>query len=110
MHHLAPNILREQQSWEAFAKNPDLLETDAVLSKEDLRGTRTALPPDVFFYLNTIQRVALESLENLGWKLAFIRRPLFFTPLVVLSRGVEPKYAVLEQDGSLNLSPSLKLR
>ncbi|RYY76962.1 MAG: hypothetical protein EOO52_05585 [Gammaproteobacteria bacterium] len=80
------------------------------LSKEDSRGSRPALPIDVTYYLSEVQRIALHSLENFGWKLAFIRRPLFVPPIVVVKNSEQSKYAVLEEDGSVNLSPIAKWR
>ena len=78
--------------------------------REDMRGTRSALPADVLYYLNDVQRIALHSLENFGWQLAFIRRPLFMPPLVVVKNDSQTRYAVLEEDGSVNLSPQVKWR
>ena len=79
-------------------------------SKDDIRGSRSALPTDVYYYLSEVQRIALHSLENFGWKLAFIRRPLFVPPVVVVKNSEQSKYAVLEEDGSVNLSPVAKWR
>jgi len=79
-------------------------------TKEEVRGTRSALPVDVYYYLNEVQRIALHSLENFGWQLAFIRRPLFVPPVVVVKNSEQSKYAVLEEDGSMNLSPLAKWR
>ena len=78
--------------------------------KEDARGSRSALPYDVLYYLNDVQRLALHSLENFGWQLAFIRRPLFVPPVVVVKNVEQSKFAILEEDGSVNLSPSTKWR
>lgn len=78
--------------------------------REDKRGSRAALPADVLYYLNEVQRIALHSLENFGWQLAFIRRPLFMPPMVVVKNGEQTKYAVLEDDGSVNLTPQVKWR
>ena len=78
--------------------------------KEELRGSRASLPSDVIYYLNEVQRIALQSLENFGWQLAFIRRPLFVPPMIVVKNCEQSKFAVLEEDGSVNLSPSAKWR
>jgi len=79
-------------------------------SREDLRGSRTAVPRGVYYYLNEVQRIALHSLEHFGWQLAFIRRPLFVAPLVVVKNQEKARFAVLEEDGSVNLSPLAKWR
>jgi len=89
----------------------DAIFDEAVQSpKEDVRGSRSALPLDVYYYLSEVQRIALNSLENFGWELAFIRRPLFVPPVVVVKNSAQAKFAILEEDGSMNLSPSAKWR
>jgi hypothetical protein len=88
----------------------DVFDEAVSAQREDKRGTRAALPADVLYYLNEVQRIALHSLENFGWQLAFIRRPLFMPPMVVVRNGEQTKYAVLEDDGSVNLSPQVKWR
>ncbi len=79
-------------------------------AQNESRGTRPALPADIHFFLNDVQRIALSSLDNFGWKLAFIRRPLFSPPLVVVKNSSKGKLAILEEDGSVNLSPQIKWR
>jgi hypothetical protein len=89
----------------------DAIFDEAVqLPREELRGSRPPLPADIFYYLNEVQRLALHSLENFGWQLAFIRRPLFMPPMIVVKCDEDAKFAVLEEDGSVNLSPSIKWR
>lgn len=78
--------------------------------KEEVRGSRSPLPVDVLYYLNEVQRLALHSLENFGWQLAFIRRPLFVAPMIVVKNSEQSKFAVLEEDGSVNLSPLVRWR
>lgn len=91
--------------------NLDAIFDEAVqVPREDLRGTRSALPADVLYYLNEVQRIALHSLENFGWQLAFIRRPLFMPPIVVVKNDSQTRFAVLEDDGSVNMSPEVKWR
>ncbi|RYY04681.1 MAG: hypothetical protein EOO53_02430 [Gammaproteobacteria bacterium] len=69
----------------------DAIFDEAVQSpKEDVRGSRSALPLDVYYYLSEVQRIALNSLENLGgnwhlfvvlylchqwWLLKILRKP-----------------------------------
>ena len=94
-----------------FNADFDAIFDEAVQSpKEDVRGSRSALPLDVYYYLSEVQRIALNSLENFGWELAFIRRPLFVPPVVVVKNSAQAKFAILEEDGSMNLSPSAKWR
>jgi len=94
-----------------FNADFDAIFDEAVQSpKEELRGFRSALPSDVLYYLNEVQRLALHSLENFGWQLAFIRRPLFVPPMIVVKNSEQSKFAVLEEDGSVNLSPLVRWR
>lgn len=78
--------------------------------KQELRGSRLPLPANPSCFLNDVQSIALQSLENFGWQLVFIRHPLFVPSMVVLKKSEQKKFAVLEEDGSLNLSPLVKWR
>ena len=85
------------------------VETLSSLTKE-LRGLCSALPANIVSYLNEIQCAALISLEPFGWQIAFIRRALFSQPIIVMKRDRDNKFAVLEDDGSINLSPAISWR
>jgi hypothetical protein len=94
-----------------FNADFDALFDESVKStKDEVRGSRAPLPTDVYYYLSQVQRIALHSLKNFGWELAFIRRPLFVAPVVVVRNPDQAKYAVLEEDGSMNLAPIVKWR
>lgn len=88
----------------------DIFDEAVPTPKEELRGSRAALPADVYFYLNDIQRIAMQSLQNFGWHLAFIRRPLFMAPVVVVRNSEQTKLAVLEEDGTVNMNPRVRWR
>lgn len=77
---------------------------------DDRRGHQKAIPIDLGRYLNQLQLVALHSLENFGWHLWFVRRPLFMQPVVVVTNKEASELAVLEEDGSVNMKPNLQLR
>lgn len=77
---------------------------------DDKRGVQKAVPIDLGRYLNESQLLALHSLEGFGWRLSFVRRPLFMTPTVVVSNPESSQHAVLEEDGSVNLKSSVVLR
>lgn len=96
--------------WDSFHSFNATYDEAMLSPKEDSRGTRAALPTDVLYYLNDIQLIALHSLENFGWQLAFIRRPLFTPPMVVMKGNGRVKFAVLEEDGTMNLEPTIKWR
>lgn len=77
---------------------------------ENRRGVQKAVPIDLGRYLNESQLLALRSLENFGWHLWFVRRPLFMQPIVVVSNAEATQHAQLEDDGTVNLKPSIQLR
>lgn len=60
--------------------------------------------------LNEDQRMTLAELEQFGWSLKFVRRPLFLPSIPVVVDGDRKRYAVLESDGSLNESPEFNIR
>ena len=83
---------------------------DAAYQKLDKRGSQPAIPHDVDQYLTPLQRQSLDNLQDFGWQLAFVRRPLFELPTVVLLSPEGKQYATLEEEGSLNLEPELRWR
>lgn len=60
--------------------------------------------------MNQDQLKMLHNLEEFGWKLAFIRYSAHERAVVVLNSPEEKQYAILEEDGSLNLDPGLTFR
>lgn len=80
---------------------------DAAYQNLDKRGTQDPVPAQLDHYLTTMQQQSLEQLADFGWQLAFVRRPLFAKPTVVLISPEAKQYATLEDEGSLNLEPGL---
>lgn len=76
----------------------------------DKRGSQPAIPPNLEYYLTDVQLRTLHNLEDFGWNLYFVRRPLFEVPIVVISSPEGKQHAVIEEDGSLNLEPHITLR
>ncbi len=60
--------------------------------------------------LTVAQLRALDTLEQFGWVLKFVRRPLFLDPVPVVSNKEGDRIAVLEGDGSINDAPGFKIR
>ncbi|WP_394005058.1 hypothetical protein ACF3M1_08100 [Luteimonas sp. WGS1318] len=56
------------------------------------------------------QLVTMEALEIFGWRLAFVRRPLFQAPIPVLFDRAGTRYVAIREDGTLDEQPVLKLR
>lgn len=77
------------------------------------KDKRKALPPipgDLDKRLSRDQQLELRRLENFGWRVAFVRRPLFQEILVVLTSGDGTSIAILEPDGQLNMEMDIKIR
>ncbi len=56
------------------------------------------------------QRMPLADLERFGWKLTFVRRPMFQPSIPVVSDATGKTYAALEADGTLNEEPGFNVR
>jgi len=61
-------------------------------------------------HLNDDQLMTLRELERFGWELKFVRRRPFEPPVPVVFDGDRKKFAVLEQDGTLNEHPTIDIR
>ncbi len=78
---------------------------DNAYQNLDKRGTQEPIPNQLAQYLTDMQMQSLDQLKDFGWRLAFVRRPLFSSPTVVLLSPEGKQYATLEEEGSLNLDP-----
>jgi len=68
------------------------------------------VPDDIKDYLNEAQQAELTTIEGFGWKLRFIRRPVFQEIVVVVTNPEGTSIGVLEDDGRLNLDPDIDVR
>ena len=60
--------------------------------------------------LRPAQLKALATLEQFGWTLRFVRRPMFLEPVPVAFDRNGEKWVVIEADGTLNENPGFKIR
>ena len=74
------------------------------------RGHKTAVPADLDQLLNEDQLLALHRVEEFGWQVEFVRRPLFQTPITVVANPEHQRFAVLESDGTVNQEPDIVIR
>ncbi len=74
------------------------------------RQKENAVPTELSGLLTKEQLTSLANLEFFGWRLWFVRRPLFAIPKVMLQHEISGIYALLEEDGNLNLEPEIPLR
>lgn len=79
-------------------------------AQSDKRNVEVSVPDNLDEYLNDAQRRSLIRVEEFGWRLAFIRRPVFqdIVPVVVSDDG--KRHGVLEEDGSINTQHELVIR
>jgi len=82
----------------------------AARTPERRRDAASADPARLREGLAPAQRVTLEALEIFGWRLAFVRRPLFQAPIPVLFDKEGTRHVVIREDGTLDEHPTLKLR
>ena len=68
------------------------------------------IPMNLREFLTDDQRRALKNMERFGWRLAFVRRPLFQEPLVVICDEEETAFSVLQEDGNIDSKPDIILR
>lgn len=77
---------------------------------EDKRKGDKPVPDNVKNYLNDAQRVALHKIEGFGWSLAYVRRPLFKDPEIIVSNADGSTIGILEEDGRLNMESDVTTR
>ena len=76
----------------------------------DKRTGLDPIPEDIGKYMTDEQITELHKIEGFGWKLHFIRRPLFQEVTVVVVHADGRAIGILEDDGRLNLAPDIDLR
>lgn len=84
-------------------------ETEAA-SWEEKRKDMVPVPDNLDELLNPHQLRALRQIEVFGWQLHFVRRPLFQEPVPVILSPEGDKYATLELDGRINMTPDSAMR
>ncbi len=60
--------------------------------------------------LNDAQLLTLSELEHFGWELKFIRRKPFQPAVPVVFDAERKRFAVLEEDGTINDKPGFEIR
>ena len=78
--------------------------------EQEQRNKMNPLPDNFHKRLNADQLLALRLVENHGWGMKFVRRPLNQKPTYVVFNGNTQQYAVLDDDGTLNIETGIKIR
>lgn len=77
---------------------------------KDKRNKQKPVPTNLGEFLTEEQQLALNKIESYGWRLEFIRRPLFQKPTVVVFGPDNGQIGVLLDDGTIEREPDLSLR
>ncbi|WP_204378436.1 hypothetical protein [Agaribacterium haliotis] len=88
----------------------ECVEQEVEFDASERRKGMPAIPLNLRAFLSDDQRQALRQVEGFGWSLAFVRRPLFQDPTVVLQNPDHVTYSVLEDDGTVNEQPDIIIR
>ena len=78
--------------------------------EQEHRGKMDPVPDNVYQRLNADQLLALRLVENHGWGMKFVRRPSNQKPTYVIINNNTHQYAVLDEDGTLNIETGIKIR
>ncbi|MEA2081013.1 MAG: hypothetical protein U9P00_14390 [Pseudomonadota bacterium] len=79
------------------------------MDREKRKGDEP-VPDNATEMLNQLQILALRQIESFGWRLRFIRRPLFQDPVAVVADGDGVKIGILEEDGRINMQSDITIR
>lgn len=77
---------------------------------QDRRKKKEPNPVDVGKILNPKQLRALQECLYFGWKLKFVRSPLFQDPVPVLYNAKIDQIGIMDSDGHINLDQELQTR
>jgi hypothetical protein len=80
------------------------------VTDEERRKARKPLLDILKSELNTDQRETLDELEKFGWELRFVRHDPEQRPVPVIFDANKSKFAVLDQDGSLDEDAFVNIR
>lgn len=79
------------------------------MNRERRKGT-PPVPAELEKLLNLSQLATLREMQNFGWTVSLVRRPLFTTPTPVLTSPDGKKLATIEEDGTVNHNPDIVIR
>ena len=82
-------------------------ELDRFMGHEEKRKGIKPVPDDPLKYLNEAQVFTCHRMQSYGWRIKFIRRPLFQSPVCFMTDADEIMLAVIERDGFINRHPDI---
>jgi hypothetical protein len=76
----------------------------------DRRTNQTPIPDEIKKLLNSRQLAAFHQSIYFGWRLGFVRRPLFQEPVFVVYNSDHDLIGILDSDGHINTDVALDIR
>lgn len=83
---------------------------DIEKQNKEKRNRQKPIPDNMKEYLNDDQMLALKQFESYGWRLEFIRRPLFQEPTPVLFGPDNQQIGILLVDGTIDKNSNILIR
>ena len=80
-----------------------------MVHKEKRKGIKP-IPDNPLGYLNDAQQFTYRRITASGWRIKFIRRPMYQNPVCVMTDPDETMLALIEKNGYLNKQPDIPLR
>jgi hypothetical protein len=77
---------------------------------KDQRNRQQPIPDNLEQLLNSRQQAALKMIQSLGWRLKFVRRPMFMEAQPVVFNAKLDQVGILDTDGNINLQLELDVR
>ena len=78
--------------------------------ENDKRTGQPPVPENIEDWLNNTQLQILRQIEELGFKLIFMRRPVLQDPVPIVINNQGNQIGVLEKDGRVNTEVHIDLR
>jgi hypothetical protein len=89
---------------------PKVPKSPEAASRKERRKHKAFIAENPDELLNQHQMRALRQIETFGWQLHFIRRSLFQDPVAVIISPEGDRFATLEHDGRIDMTPDTELR
>lgn len=103
-------IRSSKTDFDHINQSPQVAKSTEAMILTERRKHKAPVADDLYELLNQHQMRALRQIETFGWRLHFVRRSLFQEPVAVLIGPEGDRFATLEHDGRINMTPDSDLR
>ena len=80
------------------------------MEHEEKRKGIKPVPDDPLGYMIEAQRFTYHRMKASGWRIIFIRRPMYQNPVCVMTDSDDTSLALIERNGFFNNNPDIPLR